>query len=49
MVKPKKLDSISDRFQTTKCKLKRLKVQLGKYKKTQKQKIDSRKKKFKQR
>lgn len=36
MVKPKKLDSIADRFQTTKSKLKRLRVQLGKYKKTQK-------------
>lgn len=34
MVKPKKLDSIHDRFQTTKSKLKSLHVQLGKYKKT---------------
>ena len=49
MVKPKKLDSIHDRFQTTKSKLKSLHVQLGKYKKTQKSKIESRRKRFKQR
>jgi hypothetical protein len=48
MLKPKKLESIHDRFQTTKSKLKSLKVQLGKYKKTQKSKIESRKKRFRQ-
>lgn len=48
MVKQKKLDTIHDRFTTTKSKLKSLKVQLGKYKKTQKSKIESRKKRFKQ-
>lgn len=48
MLKPKKLTSIHDRYQTTKSKLKGLKVQLGKYKKTTKSKIESRKRRFKQ-
>ena len=42
MVKPKKLESIADRFQSTKSKLKSIRVQLGKFKKTQKSKIDNR-------
>ncbi len=48
MVKPKKLESIAERFQTTKSKLKRLRVQMGKFKKTQKSKIDQRRKQFRQ-
>ena len=48
MLKPKKLQSISERFQTTKSKLKGLRVQLGKYKKSTKSRIESRKRQFKQ-
>lgn len=33
MIKRKKIDSMNERFENTKTKLKRLKVQLGKYKK----------------
>ena len=46
MVKPKKLESIQDRFQSTKSKLKRLRAQLGKFKKNQKGKIESKLKKY---
>ena len=48
MVKPKKLESIADRFQSTKSKLKRLRVHLGKFKKSTKSKIESRRKNFRQ-
>lgn len=48
MVKPKKLESIAERFQSTKSKLTRLRVQLGKFKKTQKSKIENRRKQFRQ-
>lgn len=36
MVKQKKMQTMNERFENTKTKLKRLKVQLGKYKKNQK-------------
>lgn len=36
MVKQKKIKAINDKLENTKTKLKRLRVQLGKYKKNQK-------------
>ena len=46
MVKQKKLKSISEKYASVKSKIKRMKYQLGKYKKTQKQRIESKKRKM---
>ncbi len=46
MIKRKKIDSMNEKFENTKTKLKKLKVQLGKYKKTQKDKFEAKKKRL---
>ena len=46
MVKQKKLKSINDKLENTKTKLKKLRVQLGKYKKNQKSKFEAKKKRL---
>ena len=47
MVKPKKMNNLQSKFENTKTKLRKLKMQLGKYKKNTKDKIESKKRKFK--
>lgn len=44
MVQSKKIKTLNQQYETTKSRLKKMKVQLGKFKKNTKQKIDSKKK-----
>lgn len=46
MVKQKKIETMNEKFENTKKKLKRLKTQLGKFKKTQKSKIEAKRKRL---
>jgi hypothetical protein len=46
MVKAKKVRKQNDKLDTPKAKIKRMKVQLGKFKKNQKNKIDNKRRKM---
>lgn len=46
MVKQKKIKTMNDKFENTKTKIKKLRVQLGKFKKNQKSKFEAKKKRL---